>query len=370
MPKISIVLPSFNGERYIRESIESVISQTYTDWELIIVDDCSTDGTLDIAEEYAGKEKRIRVIHNEVNQKLPEALNIGFRHATGQYLTWTSDDNMYLSRALEVLNQYLDENEETPMVCTSMLFMNETMQYVEEMAPYDSSRMRVQDRVGACFMYRRDVLEVVGEYSREFFCVEDYEYWIRILIRYGHIGYIPDIFYLYRRQKHSLTVKKAERVRKMDSKLHCKYFDWSIAGIQDKPELIMFLYNQLLADDRIDETKQKYFEKMIPELKGEKALDSKKKVIIFGAGRNGGMAYELLKERVIAFVDSDPLKCGVQKCGVAVWCLEELKSYYREDKHQILISVRPELQLEIIHSLSKIGVLQYAVFGRIWKAPE
>lgn len=68
MPKVSIVLPSYNGERYIRESIESVIKQTFTDWELIIVDDCSTDSTLHIAEEYAGWEERIRVIHNEENR--------------------------------------------------------------------------------------------------------------------------------------------------------------------------------------------------------------------------------------------------------------------------------------------------------------
>ena len=171
MPKVSIVLPSYNGERYIRESIESVIKQTFTDWELIIVDDCSTDSTLHIAEEYAGWEERIRVIHNEENQKLPEALNIGFRHAAGEYLTWTSDDNMYLSRALEEMSRYLDEHEEVPMVCTGMLFMNENMQYVKEFMPYNAVQMRVQDTVGACFMYRREVLAEVGEYSKEFFCV-------------------------------------------------------------------------------------------------------------------------------------------------------------------------------------------------------
>lgn len=365
MPKVSIVLPSYNGERYIRQSIESVINQTFTDWELIIVDDCSTDSTLHIAEEYAGKEKRIRVIHNEENQKLPEALNIGFRHAAGAYLTWTSDDNMYLSRALEEMNQYLDEHEEVPMVCTGMLFMNDNMQFMKEYTPYNSSRMHVQDTVGACFMYRREVLTEVGEYSKEFFCVEDYEYWIRILIKYGSIGYIPNIYYLYRLQKDSLTVKKAERVRRMNSKLYCKYFDWSMAGIQDKPEFIMFLYNRLLTDGCIDKIKRKRFEEMIPELKGEKDLDNERNVIIFGAGQNGERAYEHLKERVVAFVDSNPSKSGAQKCGLPVWCPEELKNNYSENKHQILISVRAELQLEIIYSLNEMGISQYAVFARI-----
>ena len=365
MPKVSIVLPSYNGERYIRESIESVIKQTFTDWELIIVDDCSTDSTLHIAEEYAGWEERIRVIHNEENQKLPEALNIGFRHAAGEYLTWTSDDNMYLSRALEEMSRYLDEHEEVPMVCTGMLFMNENMQYVKEFMPYNAVQMRVQDTVGACFMYRREVLAEVGEYSKEFFCVEDYEYWIRILIKYGSMGYIPNIFYLYRRQKNSLTIEKAERIRHMNSKLRCKYFDWSMAGIQNKPEFIMFLYNELLADNCVDKVKRKCFEEMLPELTGEKEIDSRKKAIIFGAGQNGEKAYELLKDQVAAFADSNPLKAGGQKCGLPVWGLEELREYYSENTHQILISVRAELQFEIIKSLIEMGISQYSVFARI-----
>lgn len=365
MPKVSIVLPSYNGERYIRESIESVINQTFTDWELIIVDDCSSDSTLHIAEEYAGWEERIRVIHNEENQKLPEALNIGFRHAAGAYLTWTSDDNMYLSHALEEMNRYLDEHEEVPMVCTGMLFMNENMQYVKEFMPYNAVQMRVQDTVGACFMYRREVLAEVGEYSKEFFCVEDYEYWIRILIKYGSIGYIPNIFYLYRRQKNSLTIEKAERIRHMNSKLRCKYFDWSMAGIQNKPEFIMFLYNELLADNCVDKVKRKCFEEMLPELTGEKEIDSRKKAIIFGAGQNGEKAYELLKDQVAAFADSNPLKAGGQKCGLPVWGLEELREYYSENTHQILISVRAELQFEIIKSLIEMGISQYSVFARI-----
>lgn len=365
MPKVSIVLPSYNGEKYIRESIDSVIKQTFTDWELIIVDDCSTDSTLHIAKEYAGKDERIRVIHNEENQKLPESLNIGFRHAAGKYLTWTSDDNMYLSRALEVMNQYLDVHQEVPMVCASMLFMDENMQYIKEFKSYDSVLMHVQDTVGACFMYRREVLDDVGEYSKELFCAEDYEYWIRILKKYGSIGYIPNIFYLYRRHKNSLTVEKAEQVRHANSKLFGRYFDWSIAGIQGNPELIMYLYNLLLADHCIDQIKRERFEELLPELKGEKELDSKKKVIIFGAGKNGEKAYEHIADRVVAFADSDSLKCGGQKCGLPIWCLEELKENYSENEHQILVSVRTELQLEIIHLLIEMGISKYAVYARI-----
>ena len=116
MPTVSIVLPTYNGSQYIRESLDSIIKQTCTDWELLIVDDCSSDHTLEIAREYASRDARITVIHNEVNRKLPSALNIGFAHAKGKYLTWTSDDNRYLPEALSVMAEYLD-NSDAPMVC-------------------------------------------------------------------------------------------------------------------------------------------------------------------------------------------------------------------------------------------------------------
>lgn len=87
MPEISIVLPTYNGERYLKQSIESILGQTYTDWELIVVNDCSTDSTQEIIDFYRKKDTRIRTIFNCTNQKLPESLNIGFREAKGEYFT-------------------------------------------------------------------------------------------------------------------------------------------------------------------------------------------------------------------------------------------------------------------------------------------
>ena len=94
-PKISVVLPVYNGERYLRESLDSILAQTMGDFELIVVDDCSTDATSVILAEYAVRDSRIRIIRNAENQKLPRSLNIGFAEARGEYLTWTSDDNVY-----------------------------------------------------------------------------------------------------------------------------------------------------------------------------------------------------------------------------------------------------------------------------------
>lgn len=98
---VSIVLPTFNGEEFLAQSIESVLKQSYKNLELIIVNDCSTDSTPRIIEEFAKKDSRIKIIHNTINQKLPRSLNIGFNAASGEYWTWTSDDNYYLENAIE-----------------------------------------------------------------------------------------------------------------------------------------------------------------------------------------------------------------------------------------------------------------------------
>src|SRR5690606_22425727 len=107
-PFVSIVLPTYNGARYLAQSIESCINQTYTQWELIIVDDASTDDTPAIISHYVQLDSRIRTVRHSTNRKLPAALNTGFDMARGEYFTWTSDDNYYRPEALGVMVAFLE----------------------------------------------------------------------------------------------------------------------------------------------------------------------------------------------------------------------------------------------------------------------
>ena len=86
----------YNGEQYLTQAIGSCLQQTYKNIELIIVNDCSTDATLSIAKSFADNDSRVKVITNEINKRLPASLNIGHNIAKGEFLTWTSDDNLYL----------------------------------------------------------------------------------------------------------------------------------------------------------------------------------------------------------------------------------------------------------------------------------
>ena len=110
-PKVSIVLPTYNGaSKYLRQAIESCLNQTYRDIELIVVDDCSTDSTPDVVRSF--NDPRIRYVRNETNQRLPRSLNIGFALTTGEYLTWTSDDNEFLPEAVDVMLDFLTRNKD------------------------------------------------------------------------------------------------------------------------------------------------------------------------------------------------------------------------------------------------------------------
>jgi glycosyltransferase involved in cell wall biosynthesis len=205
-PLISIVLPIYNGERYINQSIESIINQTEKNWELIIVDDFSTDSTADIIDEYQKKDQRIKVITNKKNEKLPRALNIGFRKASGRFFTWTSDDNLYKPKALSIMSDYLLYNPDTDLVFCSSDIVDENLVPTRE---ENVSGIRELDlvnynKIGACFMYGREISNRVGEYDDNMFYAEDYDYWCRIAIS-GKIRSLPQNLYIYRTHANSLT---------------------------------------------------------------------------------------------------------------------------------------------------------------------
>ena len=213
MKKVSIVLPTFNGSRFIKESIESVLSQTYTNLELIIVNDSSTDNTYDICRNYLLKDSRIKLISNKTNLKLPASLNKGFSIATGEYLTWTSDDNMYKKNAIEVMVNYLEKNIETDMVSCNADYIDEEENIIgtskESLTWRKTFAMAFLGNITACFLYRKRVLDSVGTYNIKTFLVEDYDYWCRIAIN-GKIDYIDDSLYYYRFHENSLTTNNSK----------------------------------------------------------------------------------------------------------------------------------------------------------------
>lgn len=223
---VSIVLPTFNGEKYIRESIESVLNQSYKNWELIIVNDCSTDNTAKIVEEYIKLDSRIKLITNSQNEKLPKSLNIGFENANGEYYTWTSDDNIYKQNALEYMVNFLEGHKDIELISCNFDFINENKvfksEFIENIKDRCALQLALQCNIGACFLYTKNIAQKVGKYDESVFCAEDYDFWCRLALK-GNIFYCNENLYQYRLQSNSLTSTKQNTIKQKTDLVQKKY---------------------------------------------------------------------------------------------------------------------------------------------------
>ena len=250
-PKISIVLPCYNGSKMIGGAIESVIAQTYQDWELIIVNDCSTDNTLEVAQSYADKDQRIRVFSNEKNSKLPATLNHGFREAKGEYWTWTSDDNLLLPSMLEELSGYLDTHPEVGFVTSDLANIDVDGNIIS----YDILPDNIQDKMplnncgGASFMYRSSIAKQIGEYREDLFLAEDYEYWMRLCFN-TKLAHYPKVLYHYRVHEKSLTATRKTQIAERLIQLRLMYLDQVENLFKDKPHELYLFYTRVVDELR------------------------------------------------------------------------------------------------------------------------
>lgn len=232
---VSVILPVYNGDDMIEESIRSVLDQTYRNFELIIVDDGSTDKTPRIVDHWARKDKRIRVVH-QANAKLPRALNKGFSLARGEFLTWTSADNRMHRNFLEKLVDYMQRKPDLAMCYANLRAIDAKGEPMKDNAWYPRGEqtgnvylpnavLRLntypENTVAAAFMYRRAVPNLLGGYDPQLYTVEDYDYWMRIndFCSLRHTDF-EDAIYDYRFHDKSLTSKAKElRINEMRDKL-------------------------------------------------------------------------------------------------------------------------------------------------------
>jgi glycosyltransferase involved in cell wall biosynthesis len=238
-PYVSVILPTYNQADYLPAALDSIFQQTWRDFELIVVNDGSTDNTADVLADYQERYS-FTVIHKQ-NGKLPRALNTGFEQARGKYLTWTSSDNIMLPCMLESLVQALDDNPAVGFVYADWEVIDENDELLATVRTLDHDRhllMRI-NYVNACFMYRHTCQDTVGLYDPEYILAEDWEYWWRIS-RSFELLHIPRVLYQYRVHSGSLTstaVLTAKRgisvgYQKLLQDFRSKPLDWYISRLK------------------------------------------------------------------------------------------------------------------------------------------
>ncbi|HEY1600604.1 MAG TPA: glycosyltransferase family A protein [Pirellulales bacterium] len=212
-PTISIVLPTHNGSRYIDQSIMSVVRQTWQDWEMIVVNDASTDSTATIVNRWTNRDPRITAIHLSKNRTLPGALNDGFAFAKGEFHTWTSDDNWYHPRALAEMLAVLRQTPSVSVVCTDRTNVNQYGTPIEVSEAGSADDLHIMNRIGACFLYRREVTTALNGYDENLFGAEDYDFWLRASLRFRFTR-VAQPLYFYRLQPGSLSARKFALIAK------------------------------------------------------------------------------------------------------------------------------------------------------------
>lgn len=183
-PTVSVILTAYNLDEYLEDAIRSVIDQKFTDWELIIVDDHSPDTCGQIADRWAEKDKRIKVIHNKTNVYLAEARNIGIRASTGKYIMPLDADDMLGDDALGRLVRSIQEPE-VDIVTGSMELIEEDGRHWVSSWPHAKSvgyeeQIKKHNQIPYASLYVREAWERTGGYRRRCRSAEDADFWTRI----------------------------------------------------------------------------------------------------------------------------------------------------------------------------------------------
>ena len=228
--KISVIIPVYNVEKYLRECLDSVINQTYKDLEIICVNDASTDSSPDILLEYAKKDSRIILINNEKNSKLGPTRNHGMEYATGEYIHFLDSDDWMELDAYEKLANYVSKvgnvdivhflwnnrcvvtGKVTPCIYNDLSILEKVINIK------NTPNLAVNWRRGAwCKLYRRQFLIEKHIVFNDYPCLEDIEHSIHVLTEAESVYLVPDLFLNYRTNNSGSLMGK-----------HHKFFDYAI----------------------------------------------------------------------------------------------------------------------------------------------
>ena len=217
MDKISIIVPIYNVEKYLRDCIDSLICQTYKNIEIILVDDGSTDSSSNICEEYKKIDNRIKVIHKE-NGGLPTARNAGLEIATGDYIMFSDSDDMFLPNSCEVMLKAIKEKKADYIVGNYQNCTEEGEPWekpVFDKEKYKNFKLNIKDYINSFFVMNSSVCNKI--FDSNFLKKIDIKFVVGVpaedaifttycFMKSENVYYISDVMYLYRQRKAATSI--------------------------------------------------------------------------------------------------------------------------------------------------------------------
>lgn len=241
-PEISVVMSVYNEETYLRSAIESVLNQTFKDFEFIIINDCSTDKTVDILKEFEAKDNRIILFEKPINKGFKgfvENLNIGISKARGKYIARMDADDYCLPDRFEKQFNFLEENPEVFLTGSSMILMNEKSEDTGEMSALSHpdlirKRTKIDNPIFHPTIMFRNEPDLI--YRDKFYACEDFDFHLRKLSENRVLHNISEPLLKYRILESSISRKGNSFVKRLFLEQAKTFYNQRIKSGQDEYE--------------------------------------------------------------------------------------------------------------------------------------
>jgi glycosyltransferase involved in cell wall biosynthesis len=209
-PKISVIVPCYNLAQYLPDALDSILTQGYDDFEVIVVNDASPDNTKEVATEYCNIDDRVRLINNPTNQYLSGALNTGITAARGKYIIPLDADNKLGIDALGTLAQALDKTRDIDIVYGSMRLLEpDGKEWISTWPPKEfdfKAQMSHKNQISSTAMYRKSLWQRIGGYKTRCRTAEDADFWCRMTSYGGRAAKVTDdVTLIYRNRADSMS---------------------------------------------------------------------------------------------------------------------------------------------------------------------
>jgi len=224
---VSVLMPAYNAERYIGNSIESILNQTFKNFELIISDDASTDKTWGIIRKYKQKDKRIVAIRNKKNLYIAENRNLLVRLAKGKYIAWQDADDISIPDRLQKQYEFMEKNSKVGIVGGYLEFFDDSgvksvRKYAESDKELRKNIFRFSPVAQPTAMIRKKCFDQLGLYNPDYPPAEDIDMSFRIGSKYLFAN-IPQITLKYRDHQKSATYRKLKKIELTTIEVRKKY---------------------------------------------------------------------------------------------------------------------------------------------------
>jgi glycosyltransferase involved in cell wall biosynthesis len=237
---VSVLMTAFNREKFIAEAIESVLLSTFKDFELIIVDDCSTDSTVEIAQSFAEEDKRIKVFQNEINLGDYPNRNKAASYANGKYLKYLDSDDVMSPNCLEIMVKGMEDNHNCAFGVSSRMLEFKEVHQPENTFKIHFFERGILDISPSGSIIRSEVFKKENGFW-EIRCVSDFEFWLRLALKYPMIEFEKNLIFWREHDQQEIHLGNEEYIKHSLNILSEKV---NLSGLSDKDKKTIISKNK------------------------------------------------------------------------------------------------------------------------------